>query len=105
MIETNYQIYIIFYTSKKVSQFYIEEVEDSYELDSDHSPVIMTFSDQMIQKEANHTDWEALNGIWKKKQCNECSSDDHATNSREEKYKHCGIDTGGGPQHYPEGDW
>jgi hypothetical protein len=42
------------------------KIEDSYDLDSDHSPIFMTLSDKMIKKEADptltnkFTDWESF---------------------------------------------
>lgn len=54
-----------FFISRKISMNYIK-VEDCYDLDSDHSPVILTLSDKIIQKEPNptlvnkHTDWESF---------------------------------------------
>jgi hypothetical protein len=56
---------IDFYISKKVPMHYVK-IEDSYDLDSDHSPIIMTLSDKIIKKEANptltnkFTDWESF---------------------------------------------
>jgi hypothetical protein len=43
---------IDFYISKKVPMHY-RKIEDSYDLDSDHSPIIMTLSDKINKKEAN----------------------------------------------------
>jgi hypothetical protein len=45
---------IDFYISKKVPMHYMK-IEDSYDLDSGHSPIIMTLSDKIIKKEANPT--------------------------------------------------
>jgi hypothetical protein len=44
----------------------MNEIEDSYDLDSDHSPLIMTLSDKIIKKDATptltnkFTDWESF---------------------------------------------
>jgi hypothetical protein len=54
---------IDFYISKNVQMHYMK-IEDSYDLDLDHSPIILTLSDNIIKKEANptltnkFTDWE-----------------------------------------------
>jgi hypothetical protein len=56
---------IDFYISKKVPMHYMK-IEDSYDLGSDHSMIIMTLSDKIIKKEANptltnkFTDWESF---------------------------------------------
>jgi hypothetical protein len=56
---------IDFCISKKVLMHYMK-IEDSYDLNSDHSPIIMTLSDKIIKKEANptlpnkFTDWESF---------------------------------------------
>jgi hypothetical protein len=56
---------IDFYISKKVQMRYMK-IEDSYDLDSDHSPIIMTLSDKIFKKDANptltnkFTDWESF---------------------------------------------
>jgi hypothetical protein len=52
---------IDFYISKKVPMRYMK-IEDSYDLDSDHSPIIMTLSDKIIKKEANPTLTKSLTG-------------------------------------------
>jgi hypothetical protein len=56
---------IDFYISKKVPMHYMK-IEDSYDLDSDHSPIIMTLCNKIIKKESNYaltnkfTDWESF---------------------------------------------
>jgi hypothetical protein len=56
---------IDFYIRKKVPMHYMK-IEDSYDLDSHYSPIIMTLSNKIIKKEANptltnkFTDWESF---------------------------------------------
>lgn len=56
---------IDFFITKNISSNYMK-MEESYELNSDHSPILLTLSDNIIEKEKHpvlinkHTDWESF---------------------------------------------